>query len=306
MRSGVSITTSSLAAGAGGARHRRPGSRRSTSAWTVYVGAHLAPPALAADLPWARRAQAVAVAPFPGGRLQTASRLPGRRYFSSERTDLRSPWAARFDEQRGRPQAFRDLSRFRGLGLSRLLTFFAARSRSTSAADFRTPSAATTPSRAAVTGATSRAGAQATLSAAHGLTARAAHNRIGSAGQGAALPSDLPALFAVSTSHLGNAPRKTDHASSRGQGLPTDNLRPITATTLAPSLHAIPNLSAVSAAPAAARMARVGLIEQSTRPDGDGFPAWPQSTRPAWPIPAGVTQGEGEFSAPSFDPGAPA
>lgn len=46
------------------------------------------------------------------------------------------------------------------------------------------------------------------------------------------------------------------------------------------------------ASPAGAHRS-VGLIEQSTRPDGDGFPAWSQSTRPAGPLPAGVTtQGE--------------
>ena len=50
----------------------------------------------------------------------------------------------------------------------------------------------------------------------------------------------------------------------------------------------IPNLSAVvTAAPVAAHV-RAGLIEQSTRAARDGFPAWPQSTRPAGPIPAGV------------------
>ncbi len=168
-------------------------------------------PVLAADLPWARRVQAVAVAPFPGGRLQTASRLPGRRYFSSERTDLRSPWAARFDfsseradrrspwaarfdEQRGRPQAVRDLSRFRGLSRSRLLAFFAARGRSTSSPR--------PLSRGAVTAATSRGGKSPQGSKTpRGLTATAAHNRARSAGSGAARLADVPAAVAVSASH---------------------------------------------------------------------------------------------------------
>jgi hypothetical protein len=46
------------------------------------------------------------------------------------------------------------------------------------------------------------------------------------------------------------------------------------------------------APPAASPKARAGLIEQQIRPPGDGFLAWPMSTRPAGPIPAGVTQGE--------------
>jgi hypothetical protein len=44
------------------------------------------------------------------------------------------------------------------------------------------------------------------------------------------------------------------------------------------------------AAPAADRKTRAGLIEQSTRPHGN--PMQPTSTRPAGPIPAGITQGE--------------
>ena len=42
-------------------------------------------------------------------------------------------------------------------------------------------------------------------------------------------------------------------------------------------------------APAAGRHRRVDLIEQSTRPDGDGFPSRLTSTRPAGSPPAGVT-----------------
>lgn len=51
VRSEALITTSSFAADEGGARRRRPGSRRSTSARTVYAGADLVAPAPAADLP---------------------------------------------------------------------------------------------------------------------------------------------------------------------------------------------------------------------------------------------------------------
>jgi hypothetical protein len=50
------------------------------------------------------------------------------------------------------------------------------------------------------------------------------------------------------------------------------------------------HFASFTASPAVSQPARVGLIEQSTRP-GDGFPR-PASTRPAGPIPAGVTQGE--------------
>ena len=193
--------------------HSLSGSARASSAGGYHYDLGVLP-ALAADLPWARRVQAVAVAPFPGGRLQTASRLPGRRYFSSERTDLRSPWAARFDfsseradrrspwaarfdEQRGRRQAVRDLSRFRGLSRPRLLAFFAARGRST----FLVP---TTLRRDAVIGVTSHADAPATpsTSGASGLTADPPHNRARSAGSGAARPADVPALFAVSAANL--------------------------------------------------------------------------------------------------------
>ena len=94
----------------GGARRRRPGPRRSTSTRTAYVGAVLA----AADdaelppMPARRGLGRVAVVLFPDGRRQATSRFPSRRYSSSERTDLRSPWAARFDEQRGRPQRLGD------------------------------------------------------------------------------------------------------------------------------------------------------------------------------------------------------
>jgi hypothetical protein len=59
-----------------------------------------------------------------------------------------------------------------------------------------------------------------------------------------------------------------------------------TASSLA--LH--PSLPPTVAAPVVARRARVGLIEQSTRPRG-GSPR-PQSTRPAGTTPAGVTKGE--------------
>ena len=49
----------------------------------------------------------------------------------------------------------------------------------------------------------------------------------------------------------------------------------------------------VTAAPAASQPARVGLIEQSTRAQGNEFSARSMSTRPAGPTPAGVsTQGE--------------
>jgi hypothetical protein len=37
------FTTFSVASSEGDARHRRPGSRRSTSTWTVYAGADFAP-----------------------------------------------------------------------------------------------------------------------------------------------------------------------------------------------------------------------------------------------------------------------
>ncbi|MCW2987261.1 MAG: hypothetical protein JWM24_199 [Solirubrobacterales bacterium] len=125
MRSEAPITTSSFTAGESGAlacresgaRHRRPGSRRSTSAWTVYAGADPA-----ADLPWARGPQAVATVPlslaggakrplgFPTGGTPAVSEpiaaLPGRRGSKSSVGD---------------PKRFRSLSRPRGLGCSRLL-----------------------------------------------------------------------------------------------------------------------------------------------------------------------------------------
>ncbi len=51
MPAAVAPTTFIPARGEGGARRRRPGSRRSTSAWTVYAGADPALSANAADLP---------------------------------------------------------------------------------------------------------------------------------------------------------------------------------------------------------------------------------------------------------------
>ena len=47
-----------------------------------------------------------------------------------------------------------------------------------------------------------------------------------------------------------------------------------------------------TAAPVASHSARAGLIEQSTRAQGNGFLVRSMSTRPAGPIPAGITQGE--------------
>jgi hypothetical protein len=51
-------------------------------------------------------------------------------------------------------------------------------------------------------------------------------------------------------------------------------------------------LAVDTAAPVADLKSRVGLIEQSKRPGGDGFPIRPLSTRPAGLIPAGATEGE--------------
>jgi hypothetical protein len=203
VRSEGQIITFSAVRGEAGARRRRPGSRRSTSAWTVYAGADPA-----ADLPWARGPQAVAVVLSPGGRRQTTSRFPSRRHSSSKRADLRSPWAARLDEQRGRRQAIRDLSRFRRLSRLRLL-------------------ASTT----------------------HHLTG---HLTPISA-------QTLRVTSAVNTSSRNNTPGTT--------------------TSLAP--------------PATASRVRAGLIEQSTRAAGNGFPIRLSPTRPAGFVPAGVTtQGE--------------
>jgi hypothetical protein len=70
---------------------------------------------------------------------------------SSERADLRSPWAARFDEQRGRLQAPRGPSRLRRLSRPRLLV---SPTSPRPFATFRTSGPATS-SRGAVIGATS-------------------------------------------------------------------------------------------------------------------------------------------------------
>jgi hypothetical protein len=48
----------------------------------------------------------------------------------------------------------------------------------------------------------------------------------------------------------------------------------------------------LQATPATDSQARVGLIEQSTRAAGNGFPIRSTSTRPAGPTPAGVTTQE--------------
>jgi hypothetical protein len=62
-------------------------------------------------------------------------------------------------------------------------------------------------------------------------------------------------------------------------------------TTAHPSSPAVPKLSAE--APVTTQAVRAGLIEQSTRAAGNGFPSRSSSTGPAGPHPAGVTtQGE--------------
>jgi hypothetical protein len=190
----ASSTTFPPAASEGDARRRRPGSRRSTSARTVYAGAELATPTIAADLSWAPGFQTVAVALFPGGRRQTTSRLPGRRHLSSERADLRSPWAARFDGQRGRRQAARDLSRFRGLSRLRLL---ASPTSPGPFATFRAPAPATS-SRAAVTR-RAAAGRGPGAVATSALTADLPQTLPPSAGVGAAIPADVAAAVEPSS-----------------------------------------------------------------------------------------------------------
>jgi hypothetical protein len=173
----------------------------------------------AAALPWAPSScgpQVVAAALFPGGRRQTTSRLPGRRRSSTKRADRRSPRAPRFDRQRERPQALRDLSRFRGLGRSRLL---ASPTSPQPVVALRTPGPADS-SRAAVTAASIRGGLTPC-----GLTATAADNPPRSAGRAVhtlnadyytatdpAHRADVVASFAVRVSSLACAPGTTASA----------------------------------------------------------------------------------------------
>jgi hypothetical protein len=267
VRSEDQITTFSAARGEGDARRRRPGSRRSTSARTVYAGADLA-----SDLPWARGPQAVAVVLLPGGRRQMASRLPSRRQ-RSERADLRSPWAAWLDERRGRRQAARDRSRFRGLSRPRLLAYSTAIATSR-AIPFRTQTApdprasqpgaagsilqshlgfaglahsgvpatpatpvATNSGRAAVIVATIRGDASPQGAATpRGFTADPAHNRPPSAGRAQPVSQTYPPCFGVSTPSLSGTPRTTDGASFpaiQDRRLLTDHIAPITAPVVA-------------------------------------------------------------------------
>jgi hypothetical protein len=174
--------------GEGDARRRRPGSRRSTSAWTVYAGADLVAP----DLPWACGPQTVAVVLFPGGRCQSGAAC--------------SPWAAApCRRQRERPRALRSPSRPRRLGRSRPLVSAQRRSAGPKSdlafSRTRTLPAPTASSRGAVT----RQGA-ALVASPQGLTANAAHNPSKSAGVGAAIPDDVTAAVAVSAPSVASAP----------------------------------------------------------------------------------------------------
>lgn len=176
----------------GGARRRRPGSRRSTSTWTVYAGADLAAP----DLPWACGPQTVAVVLFPGGRCQSGAAC--------------SPWAAApCRRQRERPRALRSPSRPRRLGRSRPLVSAQRRSAGPKSelAFSRTPPAPTASRRGAVTAATAAAGRGAPAAgqaSPQGLTATAAENLLKSADVGAAIPADL--IAAVEPSSVAGAP----------------------------------------------------------------------------------------------------
>lgn len=271
MQAAAPFTIFSVARGEGDARRRRPGLRRSTSAWTVYAGADLA-----ADFPWARGPQAVAVVLLPGRRRQAASRFPSRRHSSGKRADLRSPWATRLDERRGRRQAFRDRSRSRGLSRPRLLAYSSAVAAS-QAIPFRTPTApdprvsqpgaagsnlqkhlgfaglahsgvpvvaatpvATSPSRAAVIVATTRGDASSQGAATpRGFTAGPADNRPPSAGRAQPATQACPPCFAVSAPSLSGTPRTTDSASFpaiQDRRLLTDHIAPITAPRLRSSM----------------------------------------------------------------------
>lgn len=200
MQSEGQITTFFGARGEGGARRRRPGSRRSTSARTVYAGADLLAPTLAADLPWAcepRQWQppsslaggAKRPLGFPAGGTPAASEpisaLPGRRGSTSSAGD---------------PKHFRDLSRFRGLSRLRLL---ASPTLPRPFATFRGPAPATS-SRGAVTAVAGRGAPAAGQASPQGLTANAAHTPSKSEGVGVAIPADL--IAAVEPSSAASAP----------------------------------------------------------------------------------------------------
>ncbi len=136
-----------------------------------------------------------------------------------------------------------------------------------------------------------------------GLTATAAHNLPRSAGR---------------VAHLASTDPRTPAGAPRPADLPANA---VSAWTLAPTTGTIASLSSFAthfplpneagrwaggsggegetsvtdlfAAPATDPQSRVGLIEQSKRPAGDGFPVRPQSTKAGRANPAGVpTQGD--------------
>jgi hypothetical protein len=102
------------------------------------------------------------------------------------------------------------------------------------------------------------------------LTADPAHNVLWSAGQAQAGLAEIPA----------SNPASSNTASS---------LSGVEGTTA--SALSLSNQLRL-ARPATASTARAGLIEQSTRPLGNGFSIRLSSTRPAGYVPAGITQGE--------------
>jgi hypothetical protein len=168
-------------------------------------------------------------------------------------------------------------------------------------------------SRAAVTRRATAGRGRATASA---LTASAAHHLLKSADVGAAHPADVPA--AVGLPSLANTSGTTNNLSSfssysvsahdvsqraplasagssdaRTQGGPRSSATWADRGQSSAPIRRRQGCAEVNGvgteAPAAGRHRRVGLIEQSTRSVGDGFPARPSSIRPAGPLPAGVT-----------------
>ena len=179
----------------------------------------------------------------------------------------------------------------------------AVRGRSTSTTALRTPGLAT-PSRAAVTGATSsRRPEPAGLADPLRVDGERGSQSPVVCGSGVARPADLPAERSPLASGWSR-----ERATRLTECLPllTGHLTPISAQTphattavTAPNFASAPrqldrpSSHRLSAPTAAARMARVGLIEQSTRAGGDGFPSRSSSTRPAGNRPAVLTtQGE--------------